>query len=75
LAINFFAGIYHLELPYHLQCTKSYIYISEILRILSEWIYDIMNEGKFGGTCGTQGTEQECIDGFATWRKRASWKK
>jgi hypothetical protein len=65
LAINCFAGIYHLELPYHLKCTKPYSHVSEILRILLEWNYDKINEDKFCGVCGTHGTEQEYIDGFA----------
>jgi hypothetical protein len=65
LAINFFVEIYHLELPYHLKCAKPYVHASEILRILSEQNYDKINEGKFCGACGTLGTEQECIDGFA----------
>jgi len=55
LAINCFAGIYLLELPYHLK----YIHVSEILSILSEWNYDKINEGKFCGACGTKRTERD----------------
>ena len=57
-AINCFAEIYHLELPYHLKCTKEYIHVSEILRISSEWNCDKINEETFCGACGTRGSER-----------------